>query len=230
MPLARRLLIRRRDYAEALLNTPGLVSAWGLNEKSGLYARDLCGRANGTYTGGPTLGAPGLLVGDPGSAIALSGAGQWVSLPAFGVGPGITLLAWGATVEDKNEYLITHGSDAYLRRNTSAPGNRFTMSWLDAGSAQRTLSSGSVVPADSKAHMLVGTHDGVTASVYGDGLLASSTALYTFKAVPSGAWGVGSTPTGSTDFWHGSLAHVAIFNRALSASEIKTLYQIGKGL
>ncbi len=36
---------------------------------------------SGTYQGSPTLGVPGLLVGDPNTAVDLDGANDWVSIP-----------------------------------------------------------------------------------------------------------------------------------------------------
>jgi len=204
------------------------VNYWRLGEASDTTATDIGSAAvDGTYTNGVTLGASGLLLNDVDKAATFDGVNDWVSIPGVpAISGSITLSGWVSTADNKNEYVLARGSQAYIRRITSL--NRFTFSWLDSGAVQRTLSSAvDSAPADGQAHFVVATHDGSTVSIYVDGVLSNSLAGQSLQTVPSGTWGIGSNNTGSADLWSGKIDDVAIFNQALSANTVKSLYAFG---
>jgi len=210
------------------LLTANPVNYWRLGETSDTTAIDIgSAAADGTYTNGVTLGASGLLLNDPDKAATFDGVNDWVSVPAVpAISGSITLSAWASTSDNKNEYVLARGSQAYIRRVTSL--NRFVFSWLDSGAVQRTLNSAvDAAPADGLPHFVVATHDGSTVNIYVDGVLSNSLSGQSLQAVPSGTWGIGSNNTGSADLWHGQIDDVAIFDQALNASTIKTLYAFG---
>src|SRR5437588_12563469 len=59
------------------------VSYWRLGEGSGTTAADEQGTNSGTYVGSPTLGQPGLLTGDPNTAVAFNGSSAKVEIPSI---------------------------------------------------------------------------------------------------------------------------------------------------
>ena len=204
------------------------LTYWRLGEASDTTATDIGSAAvDGTYTNGVTLGASGLLLNDSDKAATFDGVDDWVSVPAMpAISGAITLSGWVSTADNKNEYVLARGSQAYIRRVTSL--NRFVFSWLDSGAVQRTLNSAvDAAPADGQTHFVVATHDGSTASIYVDGVLSNSISGQSLQTIPSGTWGIGSNNTGSADLWNGKIDDVAIFDQALSASVIKSLYAYG---
>ena len=58
------------------------VAYWRLGEASGTSAADSAGTNPGTYAGGPTLGQPGLLTGDPSTAVRFDGVNDQVTVPS----------------------------------------------------------------------------------------------------------------------------------------------------
>lgn len=63
----------RRSYYLEVLSTPGLVSYWRLGEAANATAADARGLNPGSYAGGPTLGRPGAIPGDPDTAVRFDG-------------------------------------------------------------------------------------------------------------------------------------------------------------
>jgi hypothetical protein len=68
------------DYSDAVLNTPGLVDYYRLDESAGPTIKDGKGTANGTVSGG-TFGAEGAIAGDPDTALAFNGLGDFGAVP-----------------------------------------------------------------------------------------------------------------------------------------------------
>lgn len=85
-----------------------------------------------------------------------------------------------------------------------------------------------------KWHHVVGTYDGTMASIYLDGNLKESLAFEASIPHPGDNLGMGIDLRGSTpntwdgNWFKGYLDDVRIFNRALKAKEISTLYEIEK--
>jgi hypothetical protein len=69
-------------YSKAVAGTSGMVSFWRLGDASGSSACDSVGTNTGAYQGGFTLGKPGAIVGDAGTATLLNGSTGDVSVPS----------------------------------------------------------------------------------------------------------------------------------------------------
>ena len=78
---------------------------------------------------------------------------------------------------------------------------------------------------DGKWHLLTGTFDGSTATIYIDGVQKNSTSV-TYNT-GSSVLDIGRAVTGSY-YLTGALDDVRVYNRALSSSEVKELYNMGK--
>jgi hypothetical protein len=68
-------------YRDEVFNNANIVSYWRLNETTGTTAADSKDGNAGTYKGGFTLGAAGLLQGDSDTAVKFDGSSGYVSVP-----------------------------------------------------------------------------------------------------------------------------------------------------
>ena len=215
---------RRRfsaSYREAVLATSP-VAYWRLGEASGTVARDEMGLHHGTYVGGPTLGVPRLLAGDPDTAVTFPGAAAASGRLTF-VLPAMA--TWTIA------FLINRGNPAgrVADRIFACPALEFELSMFNSG----TLHFYDGAWADMALGLAVGTPTDVVVSYasghlcsYKDGGVVQDTnrgralgaGTYSFGAAPDGT--VGENFTGD---------ELAIFNRALSAAEIAELFRVGTG-
>jgi concanavalin A-like lectin/glucanase superfamily protein len=94
------------------------------------------------------------------------------------------------------------------------------------------LAVAATVALDRWTHV-VGTYDGATVSLYLNGALAASTSYSTAITHATNALYIGSGATGSGTagpagyFWGGIIDDVALYNRALSATEVQLHYTSG---
>ncbi len=68
------------DYADAVLDTPGIAHYYPLGEASGPTIHDSKGTANGTIAGG-TFGLEGAVQGDPNTALGFNGLSDFGAIP-----------------------------------------------------------------------------------------------------------------------------------------------------
>jgi PKD repeat protein len=68
-------------YADAVLGTPGLADYWRLGETTGSIFANSAGISPATASGGPTLGVPGAIAGDPNTAVRFDGANDAAAAP-----------------------------------------------------------------------------------------------------------------------------------------------------
>jgi len=68
------------DYSDAVLNTPGLLDYYRLDESAGPTIHDGRGNANGTIGGG-TFGLEGAIAGDPDTALRFNGSSDFGAVP-----------------------------------------------------------------------------------------------------------------------------------------------------
>jgi hypothetical protein len=81
-------------YPAQVQSSSGLLGYWRLGESSGSTAVDATGQHNGTYAGGVSLGAPGAILGNPNTSVALDGASGRVALPHLGSASDWTIEGW----------------------------------------------------------------------------------------------------------------------------------------
>jgi hypothetical protein len=104
-------------------------------------------------------------------------------------------------------------------------GSHFNLEIANASSFDRITSASSA--SAGKWQFVVGTWDGSNLRIYVDGVQEGSPVAQTVNATPSYALNFGSDIFNS---YHpkGTLDEVRIYNRALTAAEVKRLYQTGK--
>ena len=233
-----------RDYVLSLKP----VAYWRLDESSGTTANDLsANHYNGIYSGGYTLGASGALSGSGDSDTAVlfdgsSGQAGGISLPPAAL-LDWTEIAWVKTTNTSAGVIFTNrqgSGNASLTLDIgyeggSGKGDGFTYFTLDSNGCEYGAVGTSNV-ADGNWHQVAGVRQNVSGnevySVYVDGVLQSSNNT----SVNSGCMNTSATSTDSWvigygqswgSYFNGLIDEVAVFNYALSTTQISNLYLAG---
>jgi hypothetical protein len=202
-------------------------------------ANDLIGVNDGTLEGGATF-----VSGEVGQAFSFNGTNQDVSIgdPAnLKVTTGITIDAWinpssgpsaglgGIVTKWHQDASLSSTADSYaIWLSNTAPLSVFTsIHTTDGGEPQF---SGGVIPLNTWSHVAM-TYDAATGfyALYVNGVLVNSTttnAGLNIFATDAPIY-IGSEAAGAGRFFPGLIDEVEVFNRALSASEIQSIYNAG---
>ncbi len=218
--------------------TNGLVGYWPFNGKdvSGTTAYDRSGQGNnGTLTNGPTV-----TEGRSGQALAFNGSNQSINCGVLATKPAtsVTVSSWiKKTGSSTDQWLIVNGRDglhytpefifeidpsgrvAFFDYNQAAGGYGF--------SAATNHSTNAV--NDGLWHHIAFTKNGVNGIFYVDGVAngTSTAAINIDYSSISGPLAIGGDIRDSGSYYFGAIDEPRIYNRALSASEIWDLYQMG---
>ncbi len=224
------------------LNTNGLVGLWSFNgdDMNGTTAYDRSSTgANGTLTSGPTI-----VKGKVGQAINLDGSDDRVNMGNFldfeRTAP-FTISVWlklPSATPSTVDYIVTKVDGSAIGYAIAIRGdvaNDPLELELRGSSTYISLRSDQVWVANQWTHV-VWTYDGsITAAgmkLYRDGVLQRTTtqdaSLTTQTISNSGNFLVGALIASSSPFL-GAIDEVRVYNRAVSASEIQSLYTQGGG-
>ena len=129
---------------------------------------------------------------------------------------------------------ITNTSEVFLRLDNSGANYSVGSAVYDDANGTNAITAATypVPPADltgsSWVH-LVGTYDGARWNLYRNGILVANQPSATGAvAVPGGNWAVGATGMGWADNFGGNIDEVAVYDHALSASQVAAHYVAGK--
>jgi Concanavalin A-like lectin/glucanases superfamily len=207
------------------------VSYWRLGELSGTTAADSKGTNTGTYTGGFTLGQTGAIVNDTNTAVLLNGTTGYISVPDnnsldLANGP-LTLEAWIKLSATGNfDGIICKGNGAYyFRKSTDGSLHFLRDSGADLAGSTRTITD------TTTWHYVVVTYAGANGAVtfYVDGLSSGSSSPASNLVNTAYVLTIGRRSTSATEFFHGSIDEVAVYNVALSAATVSAHYAAGIG-
>jgi PKD repeat protein len=226
-------------YYEAVASTPGLIDYWRLGEASGSTLVDGVEAHNATAQGGYSLGTPGALAGDPNTAASFDGGSGAASAPLDLSGSSqLTVefwLNWSAYNSDDHlafEFTpnFNENSGGFLvDPNAGELGGKFGVA---IGSGESRNNAYFARPSAGVWHhyaLVFNTQASASEQVipYVDGQPVS------YEKLSSGT-GAGNfakstlyfmSRNASTLFGKGSLDEVAIYNRALSATEVATHFE-----
>jgi hypothetical protein len=206
--------------------TNGLVGLWSFDGKdmSTTTAFDRSGQGNdGTLTNGP---AP--TIGKIGQALKFDGVNQYVqstTVPTSAT-DNWTMSAWiKASMLSQDSIVVYNGTDSggYGFGVGGCPLSGSNLCGLFGGITW--INSGYTFTDYSWHHVVMERASGVT-KFYVDGVQTPNT-NNTAPAVPSSAFIIGHEYALSR-YFSGSIDDVRIYNRALSAAEVKQLYLMGK--
>ena len=206
------------------------VSYWRLGEASGTSAADSAGTNPGTYAGGPTLNQPGLLTGDPSTAVRFDGVNDQVTVPSsasLNQTSRLSITAWftanaGGWDQPRNPRILQKGiNDSQYRLLVEFGLLKFEI----AGVGMVTVAP----PSTGVRHFVAGTYDGAALRLYVDGSLAATTAAT--GAIPTTAEGlaIGNKPTSvdARDPFAGVIDEVSVHSIALTAAQVGQLWATG---
>ena len=206
---------------------------WRLGETAGNTAVDETGTQNGSHVNGVDPGAAGLITGDPDRAADYDGVNDFTSFSGLGwSGPGVTVAAWirprSFNLAEKNS-LIFWGDNNPQFVFLHDEGSFQFATW--DGSALRGTSSPTLPPLDETSLVAGVFDDTIQAYQYylNGELLSESSNIVPFDSLAGLTNLVGRNPgLGGRWYWDGIIDEVALWNRALTANEIKRMHALGK--
>ena len=209
--------------------TEGLVLALGFDEASGATALDASG---GGRHG--TIREAVRVAGKSGGALRFDGVNDWVTVPdttasTLDLTTGMTIEAWvnpaalsgweTVVLKERGAGLLSYGLYAH-DGGIEAGGEEVPAGYVRAGAADRAVRGTVALPQDTWTHLAV-TYDGDTQRIYVNGVEAGSRAQTGPIAVGNGALRIGGNNAFTNEFFSGVIDEVRIYNRALTAAEIR---------
>lgn len=217
--------------SEVLADSP--LAYYRLGESSGTTMADSSGNGrNGSYVGGPTLGATGLLTGDADTAVdfpANAAKHGLIADAAWMDSSQITITALIKADAIPTTYAIVDrdgNPDRVFQFYVLSNGHVRVIVWNQAGSLGIAESSGSI-PTGATRHVGF-TWDGTTIRIYingaadGTASLSGTSLKVANQPIVIGAGYQGSGGVGTT--FDGVIDEVAIYGTALSAARILAQY------
>jgi hypothetical protein len=209
------------------------IAYWRLDESAaGAPAKDASGQGHdGVYGSGVTLGVPGALAGDSDKAAHFDGLNSNVSIGdifRFADVTSYTLEAWVHPMANTNFGSI-------LARDSDPDGYSIFLTPALALGAERQkpgtddILSGPVLDTSSFDYVVV-TYDGSLLRLFLNGTLVQGPSAS--GAIPGAAAGffIGADFSGAGDLFSGDIDEPAVYDHALSDTQILAHYKIGKGL
>jgi hypothetical protein len=216
------------SYSGLVGSTPGLVGYWRLGESSGTVACDYTGHDNGAYQGGVTLGLPGAIGQDTDTAIGLDGSTGQVSVPAsptLNVGDAFTIEAWvkrGNSKTYSNQTIASKQDGSWVLMFNES--DRLTLRRSTVGN----LASATVATTDTSAwHYVAATKNGSSVHLYIDG--TDVTGAVTNQTMANNNLPLAIGQSTGTAYLKGAVDEVALYNTALTPTQITQHYTTGTG-
>lgn len=204
----------------------GLVGWWPLNEGSGTTTVDRAGTATGTV-----VSSPSWVVGKFGNAITYA-SGKYVAIGAVEVlnPTNRTVSAWvkpGALSGNQDIFGMC-SSNGGIFQNFYAVGSKLQLYWIpSAGNSRAYTTDNDVLANGAWAHVAV-TQEGTSAPVFyvNGAAVASSLTVSTGAATRPATQNISIGRSGAYagEYFLGIIDEVLVYNRALTASEIKAMY------
>ena len=204
-------------------------------------AQDIVDSNHGSLVGGVTF--PGGMVDQ---AFSLDGApGTRVSMPDSAnlrFAGSFTFDAWVKTTSPGTQSGAVFNADILRKRHRDDGGlmdigigmlDNVARFFLVDDAGATVIAQGTTIINDGQWHHIAGVRDTAAgeAKLFVDGVLEATLTdtTGTFVEVSSVPWNIGNVPgSGSIRFpWDGLIDEVEIFDRALTAAEIKAIYDVG---
>lgn len=222
------LVVMTPSVYDSLVLASGPLALWPLNESSGPTAFDFSAGYSGAYSvSGVTYSVPGPTNN---AVVTMDGVNGVVTIPyASALNPAafsFELLVNPSQVPKTVAYIASsvqmsgHRSGWYLAQDDGATfgeGSAFVVRLFNLNGSTNSTQLAAPVSAPGWYHLVL-TYDGTTASLYQNGVLVTN-ALAAFVPNVSAPLTVGERSDGALN-WPGSVGGVALFNRALTSTEV----------
>jgi hypothetical protein len=203
--------------SRCLAPPPGL-SGWWTGDGN---TTDLAAGNNGTLLNGATYGT-GLVRG----AFALDGINDTVRSGNLTLGNTFSVAAWvNSDVVNQGAYhrIVETSYATGFELGTDGTGTQYKFIVKNAAAPYGLANGGTISPGDWQ--FVVGTYDGTTGTLYVDGK-AVATDSFTAPGTVSLPVYIGAYIGGGAG-WNGRIDEVQVYNRTLSAAEVRALYESG---
>ncbi len=211
----------------------GLILYWKFDETSGTTTSD----SSGSNNAGTTFNGPTWVAGHTNFALSFNGTNQYVNAnnnAVVNTGADFSVCTW-VLLNNLNGWQTIVSEDGtnisgFFLQYSQSIGNKFDFAIQSADSttstAYRAASTSS--PAAGGWYHLCGVRSGSNILLYVNGALQQSVAITgAWAATGKVAVGRGMWGAAQVDWTNGTIDQVRIYNRALSASEVSTLYSSG---
>ncbi len=202
------------------------VGCWAFDEAAGPTATDSTAFGNdGTYLGGPLLGAPGVV----NTAVSMDGKDDRVMVPdsnSLDVGDTFTLEGWVKRDSDNRiVQLFNKGNRSYhLVLLGHYDGNRVLLRKANVTSLMRSQGG---VPADGGFHHVVVGRNGHKTQMFIDGVEQQVDELSGFRAIEDNTLPLYMSGTSNGDPVNGDLDEFAVYDRQLTYQEVQDRFARG---
>jgi hypothetical protein len=227
--------------AQVLQDSP--LAYWRFDEKSGTTAVDSSGHGHdGQYVGAVTLGQPGAIAGDPGTAVGFDGKTAWMDAGDVFPFPGnapCSLEAWVKPVTDSEYHAVISRNDGqggttsgyliYIEPAADPAYVDFAHYLFSGGNQQHDIDTSSGTIGTSDFTHIVAVYDGTTLSLYLNGQPVGSTAGTISTPATQNPFAVGAESGGAIAWFNGPIDEVAVYGTPLSPARIQAHYNVGIG-
>lgn len=199
---------------------------WKFNESTGTKAIDSWGARHGTLTGGTST-----VSGLQDKAVQLNGSSGYVALPS-GLMASVndfTIAGWvklNTASSWSRIFDFGTGTTNYMFLTPVSGNNTVRYAIKVNGGTEQQINSASPLPAGEWHHVAI-TLSGTTGTLYIDGVLAGTNSSMSNKPSALGATSlnyIGKSQFSTDPYLNAIVDEFRIYNRALSATEVKTVY------
>ena len=216
-------------YSDLLLST-GPVAYWRLGETAGSVAVDASGNGHhGTYTNGPALGQPGLIV-DADTAVSFDGVDDHVAVTQHAdlkLSGAVTVQAWVRPSSFANDPRLLYQGDGgavILYQLFITAGGAVAFTWSDGAGLQGVVTSDGVIVVGNTYHVVATRSAALLTRIYVNGVQVAEATLTTAPPGDPSFFILGGLPG---QFFDGTIDEVAVHNVALTGPQVADLYELG---
>ena len=217
---------------------PANLSLWlPLDEATGVTAANLApGGSSGTHVNGPVVSA-----GYVANSLTFNGVNQYVSVPDYAAidplaGQNFSLDAWvkrAVTSPNSPPSIIVDKRDPNTGVGYSLALSYGNLIWqMNAGSGYANYRDTGVIPPDNKWHLVAVTicrnqTNGGRFYIDGNATGSFDPTPYAGSLATTAPFQVGAAQLGGNQPWLGAIDEVEYFQRALTATEVLSIYNAG---
>lgn len=215
--------------------TTSLISYYKFDENSGTTVGDSVGTNTGTYNGSGTAWTTGIInsggnfVQANSNSVHIPGFNNIITYSAISVQAWVKFASFPSDsriVANSHTDSDSKGIQLYTANSGGIQRLRFD---VGLGSPIRGESTGGGISTGTMYHV-IGVYDGATVTIYINNVQGSSNSgSGTITASALDLW-ISGNPAYSGDYVNGVIDEVAIWNRALTSTEVSQLYNSGAGL